>query len=57
MKKTYIVPNQLIVKLGTERVIAYSTLGYGEDITSGTTIESDVKENSVNDVNVWDEEW
>ena len=57
MKKTYISPTMLTVQLGTVHMMAESLpVDSTQTITSGSEIL--VKEdNSVRDVNVWDEEW
>lgn len=55
MKKTYIIPEALIVELGTCKMMAESTPDVsvgGGSVDAGSV---DVKENK--DVNVWDEEW
>ena len=56
MKKTYIMPEALIVELGTLQMMAESLpVGGGE---GGTITDPDdilTKENK--NVNVWDEEW
>ena len=59
MKKTYISPNMLVVRLGITRPLATSTPGVGIDNVSSPVLGNtlDVKESSVNDVNVWDNEW
>ena len=55
-KKTYISPAMLMVQLGTVHMMAQSLL-----ISDANTITDEgdilVKENTVRDVNLWDEEW
>jgi len=56
MKKTYISPEMLTVQLGTVHILAESLPMGDETITNQEDIL--VKEdNSVRDVNLWDEEW
>ena len=59
MKKTYISPNMLVVRLGMTQPLAASQFGLNSD--SGNSLSAGdilVKEdNNVNDVNVWDDEW
>ncbi len=56
MKKTYISPEALTVQLGTCNMMAES-LPFGE----GTIDKSEdilvKEENTLSDVNLWDEEW
>ena len=55
-KKTYISPAMLMVQLGTVHMMAQSLL-----ISDANTITDEgdilVKENTVRDVNLWDNEW
>ena len=57
MKKTYISPEALTVVLGTCNMMAESLLPFGE----GTIDKSEdilvKEENTLSDVNLWDEEW
>ena len=58
MKKTYISPNMLVVRLAMVQPIAgslttTSATFYDTDATS----EGMVKESASGDVNLWDEEW
>ena len=57
VKKTYISPVMLTVQLGTVHMMAESFAIN----RSGATIENSneilVKENTVSDVNLWDNEW
>ena len=58
MKKTYISPNMLVVRLAMTQPLATSTLGLNRD--AGNALgdgEILVKESGSGDVNVWDEEW
>ena len=57
MKKSYINPSMLVVRLGMTQPLATSSLGLdgSKTLSSGEIL---VKEdNNVNDVNVWDDEW
>ena len=56
MKKTYISPNMLVVRLAMVQPLATSSLG----LDSSQTLESNeilVKESASGDVNLWDNEW
>ena len=59
MKKTYISPNMLVVRLGMIRPLATSTPDVGIDNVSNPVLGNtlDVKEQNVTDVNLWDNEW
>ena len=56
MKKTYISPNMLVVRLAMTQPLALSTMSL-----SSTELENSseilTKETNVGDVNVWDSEW
>ena len=55
MKKTYISPNMLVVRLAMTRPLATSTLGLTSDETLDT---GDILTKEVaTDVNIWDDEW
>ena len=59
MKKTYISPNMLVVRLGMIRPIAGSltTDGatfYNENATGDAMVD---EYNPINDKNIWDDEW
>ena len=58
MKKTYIMPEALIVELGTLQMMAES-LPIGEGGGEGGTITDpdDILTKENKNVNVWDEEW
>ena len=57
MKKTYIIPEMLTVKLGTMQMMAQSTtaptVGVNSSATAVDGADLDVKESK----NLWDEEW
>lgn len=57
MKKTYITPAALTVKLGTCKMMAesFEIKRGGASISSSEDIL--VKEQNTTDVNLWDEEW
>jgi len=55
MKKTYITPAALTVQLGTCKMMAESLPFGTNEITRSEDIL--VKENTVSDVNLWDDEW
>ena len=58
MKKTYISPELLVVKLTTERVLLEGSLQLNSTTVSGD-LGGWVKEDNgpIGNVNVWDEEW
>ena len=59
MKKTYISPESLIVRLAPRSTVL-TTSYVGLDNSEGNKLGSGeilVKESSVNDVNLWDSEW
>ncbi|MBO7118983.1 MAG: hypothetical protein J6W03_01530 [Bacteroidaceae bacterium] len=55
MKKTYIIPEALIVELGTLQMMAESLPVGGSDDTIDDENDILTKENK--SVNAWDEEW
>ena len=63
MKKTYISPNMLVVRIGITRPIAGSPLEVDENGGSGTLIDDDAtgeamgRDNNVSDYNIWDNKW
>ena len=57
MKKTYISPSMLVVRLGMTQPLATSSLGLDGSKTLGSGEILVKEDNSVSDVNVWDEEW
>ena len=59
MKKIYISPEALIVRLSAIRPLASSTPDVGIDKNENPVLGSglDVKGSSVSDVNLWDNEW
>ena len=56
MKKTYISPESLVVKLSCKSLVATSLSKYSEGADDGVVL---VKEDypPISDKNVWDEEW
>ena len=58
VRKRYIVPELLVVQLGTVHMMAES-LEISSDSSKKITNPGDilVKENTTTDVNLWDEEW
>ena len=58
MKKTYISPNMLVVRLAMVQPIAGSltttSATFYDDNATGAAM---VKESASGDVNIWDEEW
>lgn len=56
MKKIYNQPTCLVVALGTCKMMAESLTIGGETITSSEDILVK-EENTLSDVNLWDEEW
>jgi len=58
VRKRYIVPELLVVQLGTVHMMAES-LEISSDSSKKITNSGDilVKENTTTDVNLWDEEW
>ena len=57
MKKTYISPEFLVVKLTCSSLIADSFKLNATGSTGEVLVKEDYSTNTVNDVNVWDEEW
>ena len=60
MKKTYIFPNMLVVRLSANRpimVVGSLTTDGATFYDTNATGDAMVKESSVNDVNLWDNEW
>ena len=57
MKKTYISPEFLVVKLSCKSLVAASSFGKNETGADDGVVL--VKENNppISDVNVWDDEW
>ncbi len=57
MKKTYISPAFIMVRLNPSNAILITSMGLDNTKTLDSSGEILVKESSVSDVNVWDEEW
>ena len=60
MKKTYISPESLIVRLAPRSTVLTVVSYVGMDSTDGNKLGSSeilVKESSITDVNLWDDEW
>ena len=60
MKKTYIIPEALIVSLNTSNIIAASPLNVTKDGDTAPLSDKSATENGeamVKGTNVWDEEW
>ena len=63
VKKTYLVPELFVVQLSSRdammSVSAMSTLGVssGGNTSTNSIYDADVKEQTITDVNVWDNEW
>ncbi|MBR5052556.1 MAG: hypothetical protein IKW91_04975 [Bacteroidaceae bacterium] len=58
MKKIYNQPTCLVVALGTCKMMAESFTIYSDGGTIGSSDEILVKEeNTLSDINLWDEEW
>ena len=60
VKKRYIVPELLVVQLGTVHMMAESLpVVISDDDSKKITNSGDilVKENTTTDVNLWDKEW
>ena len=58
MKKTYISPEIVVVRLGMARPLATSTFGVSSSSTDALNSEDIlVKENNITDINIWDDEW
>ena len=61
MKKTYIAPTFVAVELRSKsQILSGSLIIDGTKTVSGTSggwVKEDYNSNTVNDVNVWDNEW
>jgi len=59
MKKTYIIPETIVVRLmpTTAMLQAVSNPSVTVSTTSGAVAADEVDTKGVSDVNVWDEEW
>lgn len=59
MKKTYIMPEALIVVLGSKMQMMTGSDTPNGDVTigDGTVDASNVGTKEITDVNIWDEEW
>jgi hypothetical protein len=57
MKKTYINPNMLVVRLAMTQPLATSDPKVGLDASADAVLGSSLDAKGVSDVNVWDEEW
>jgi len=57
MKKTYISPAFVMVRLNPSNAILITSMGLDNTKTLDSSGEILVKESSVSDVNVWDNEW
>lgn len=60
MKKTYISPKFMLVELRCNKMLAQSLImasGSGYQVDNATDVLVKENSSSVNDVNVWDNEW
>jgi len=60
MKKTYIIPTELIVELNSGAICQSLIIGSGNgsDSTTGNGTDLVKEENSnITDINIWDDEW
>ena len=58
MKKTYISPNMLVVRLAMTQPLASSpAVGINSSASAVDGATLDVKESAYGDVNLWDDEW
>ena len=57
MKKTYISPSMLVIRLTMTRPLAASTPGVGLQSGASEVDGATLDAKSVSDVNVWDDEW
>ena len=57
MKKTYIIPNTIVVNLSTTMPLATSMPGYDEVGSGQLTKEYTDEGSSTGSTNTWDDEW
>ena len=57
MKKTYINPSIVVVRLGMTQPLATSDPKVGLDASADAVLGSSLDAKGIGDVNVWDDEW
>ena len=57
MKKTYISPNMLVVRLAMTQPLATSDPKVGLDASADAVLGNSLDAKGIGDVNVWDDEW